>query len=161
MKQIIILLVIIMTVSCAKQRDPSDMHFETEEIYETDLDYDAKTMGVNYADLSIQKLSEYFELIQLQQQHPEFDDDIQLQISGLIKDSTILKAYPEPFSITNIEPADSIIKLSDSLHSVTLYFDVLSNNKTSKDSIVALITTKTILLDAQEVVSTKVTFQKD
>lgn len=157
MKQIVYILVIILVVSCANESKRSESSVHEIEV-STDINDDFKSENFNPTVLASEKLTEYFDLIKLKQEHPEFREDIELQLESYSANSILLNT--NTFSIENIRSADSPEIISDSLQSVVLYFDILSENYITKDSILAFITTKTILMDTQSAVSTKVRFQK-
>ena len=105
--------------------------------------------------LSIQKLNEYFELIQLKQQHPEFKSDINAQLLSFTTDSLSLLNYEDGFTISNIEQSGKRKAISDSVDVFTLKYTVTIGSKVFQDSVLTRIINGTDYLQTVEVVSIK------
>lgn len=162
MRKGIYILVCLLWISCANETKSSKFEMADEEFLETpmlEVDMDVSKTIKTQESLAINKLLDYVDLIKLKNQHPEFREDIMLQLQALTKDTLVLP-YTQIVAIQNIRQSDSAIHVNDTLQHLHLYFDVISNNKTYPDSIRALITSRTILLDDKPVISSKVRFEK-
>ncbi len=162
MKKIMYILMFLLWFSCANETKNKSLEVATEEAYEIPIiepnNDDSKVF--NYETLASKKLMDYFELVRLRQEHPEFKKDITLQLQNLFHDTFYLTNYQHVESITNIKQMEEIIKISDSVQKIKLYFDVNTDNKTYKDSTLAIITTKSVIIDGDTLTSTKVAFEK-
>lgn len=106
-------------------------------------------------DFSTQKLNEYVELIQLKQQHPEFESDINAQLLSFTKDNELIFNYDNGFTISNIEQIGKPERASDSVEIFTLKFTVETNSRTFKDSILTRVTSHSDYLQSVEAVTLK------
>ena len=173
MRKIVYIFIGLFIVSCAKNEaskstDAYAVEALEDDIYEYEiaekdlkLNYNiGKSTNNEYQNLAITKLKEVSDLIHLKQEHPEFKEDIEAQLSALIQKDTNLKFSNSQISIENISQKGDIKKVSDSVQSVTLYFDIVSEKQTLKDSLNALITTKTVVLDGNSIKTNKIRFSE-
>ncbi len=150
------------SLSCANESkhsksDGSQFEMTEEPNLEITLD---ESKEFNFETLASQKLQEYFDLIRLLKLHPEFKEDILLQLHNFSPDNSEQENYLDADSIYNIRQVDKAIIISDSVQKLKLYFDTTSANNIKKDSFYAVITTKEIMLDNLSTLSTKMKFQK-
>lgn len=158
-----ILFVILVTVSCnnsynsesLKASDVAEEELE-EAVAEAD---DGKT--VDYEAIAKQKLQEYVDLKLLQQQHPEFKSGITAKLEALSEDD--IDIFPDSLEtdIKNISQISEARRLNDSVTELRLSFDIVSEKSTRKDTLYALILSRTIQLDGLERISTKMTFRRN
>ena len=113
-----------------------------------------------YQQITTQKLQDYFDLSALQQQHPEFKEEITAQLQELSKDILIIADSTQQVIIENVQQLSEIKRVSDSVQRIKIRFDIRTNDNVKSDSITALITTKKIRLDDKEVISTKILFER-
>jgi hypothetical protein len=163
-------------VSCAKHEASKIIDAKAVESIETEENYDYigttddtmlnfkfnidNSTNNEYQSLAITKLQEVSDLITLKQEHPEFKEDIETQLSALILKDTNLKFLDSNCSIENISQKGGIKRVSDSVQHRTLYFDIVAEKQTIKDSLNALIITKTVIIDGSSVKTNKIRFSK-
>ena len=156
MKRLLLIICGLLIVSCANET--RSMKYEAAEV----SDYDEAFYETNYSfeTISEQKLKEYFDLLKLKQAHPDFKEDIVLQLKKFSSDSTIGLNYPKDFSIENISQVGPMQRLSDSVQHIKLSYDVVGTTKTFKDSILVIISQKNIRLDSEVITSTQIRFDR-
>jgi len=164
MNRLIYIFVVLFIASCANNRKEAateavDME-QSETVLESTAFEDAAIETFTFQHLTEQKLQDYFDLLVLQQQHPEFIDDIRIQLQELSKDSVIKADFPQKVDIQNVQQVGETLQVSDSIQKIRLRFDIIANNSIKKDSITAIIKTKKVSLDNEEFISTKVKFTK-
>ena len=167
-KMLTYLSLLLLVISCAKNKNEAPIEnekaVEIDQI-ETVLESTATSEDVRetfeYQQLTTQKLQDYFDLLVLQRQHPEFKEDITTQLKELSKDSIKISETVQQITITNVQQIGAVKHLSDSLQKIVMRFDMISGNAVKSDSITALISTKKIHLDNREVTATKVLFSKE
>lgn len=160
MKKLIYIIYILIFISC--KDNVANKSFESP-ILEVEDDVEEFQYSINsgvntYQNLSIQKLQDYFDLIKLQEKHPEFKDDILLQIRMISNDT--IPNYIGNFSIENIHQSGKVEIVSDSVQKIKLVYDVVSESYKGVDSIFAVIIFKAIQLEGVETISNKVMFSK-
>jgi hypothetical protein len=120
-----------------------------------------KTNSSSLEAISIQKLNEYFELVQLKQQHPDFTKDINAQLLSFTNDSLTTKNYKKGFSISNITQSGTRKIVSDTVKIFTLTYTVTTDSEVFQDSVLTSINSVTSYLQSVEAVSIKkVRFEK-
>ncbi len=165
MKKLVNIFVVLLIISCANERK-SEAPIEvvnmekTETVLENSAMEDVKE-AFTFQHLTEQKLQDYFDLLVLKQQHPEFIDDIRAQLHELSEDSIIISYFPQEVDIKNVQQIGETQQISDSIQKIKLRFDISTNDSVKKDSIIAIIKTKRITLDNEELISTKVVFTKE
>lgn len=105
--------------------------------------------------ISTQKLNEYFELVKLKQQHPEFESDINEQLLSFTTDSLSVLKYGSDFTISNIQQTGNRKIISDSVEVFTLKYTVTTDSKVFQDSILTHVTSVTHYLQSVEAVNIK------
>ncbi|WP_282135636.1 hypothetical protein [Seonamhaeicola maritimus] len=115
----------------------------------------------NYETLSAQKLSEYFDLLKLKSQHPDFEEDIVAQLNNYTSEQLIGFKINDDFEIQNIRLNGEQIKIADTLSKLQIEFDINSKFVNIKDSVFAYITSNTIVVDGKELKSNKVRFSRE
>jgi hypothetical protein len=105
--------------------------------------------------ISTQKLNEYFELVKLKQQHPEFESDINEQLLSFTTDSLSVLKYGSDFTISNIQQTGNRKIISDSVEVFTLKYTVTTDSKVFQDSVLTRITSRADYLEAVEAVTIK------
>ena len=150
---------VILLLSCAneaKRNDASIMDFEeTNKVKQVHFD-----KLTDYESIASLKLEEYFDLLKLQQKHPDFKEDIILKLQEFSHDSLINYDISKIKSLENIKQVGNTEQLSDSVKKILLTFNITTNNTVVQDSIFAIITSKTILLDNKETTSNKITLSR-
>ena len=148
-------------ISNAKPEAPAEMEIDEEmslEFNEQKLEF--AVFKSPLMSVTEQKVEEYFDLIQLKKQHPEFEEDIKTQLQQFSSDSTIGMNYAKDFKIENLIISNPFETLSNQSKSAKLYFDVVNDENRVKDSIYAVIKQKDTLIDGKTISSYKVRFKK-
>lgn len=154
MKQLLGFVLLCLVISCANNSmEKTNANADTSEMLESELNDRDFTLE----DLVSEKLLGYFELLKLQKEHPEFKDAIELDVNNYLK-KEFIKFDTSNVMIKNIRNVGEVMIISDSVQSQKLYFDLVFEDKTITDSLQALITLNTLILDGFEVKNTKVTF---
>jgi len=115
---------------------------------------------LKYEKLSKLKFTNYIDLLRLKGKHPEFIEDIEVQIHQLSKDSIVAMYNHDDFSVENIHQEGGIKQVSDSLKKIKLVYEIVSKSNKITDSVFANIFTKTIIVDNKTITSNKVIFSK-
>jgi len=163
MKKFIYIYVLIFIAACSNQPKKEAAIEEDIKKYETVLENSAledMAEEFTYQHLTKQKLQDYFDLLTLQQEHPEFGEDLALQLQELSHDTLNISIASQEVSIENLQQIGATIKISDSIQRIRLLFDIIVEGSKKSDSITAVISTKKVYLDQKEVISTKVVFEK-
>ncbi len=167
MKKLLYISFALFIISCANNKKEPAMDtvesVEMEQKKTTILESTAMedmSATFQYQQITTQKLQDYFDLLALQQQHPEFKKEITTQLQELSKDILIIKDSTQQVIIENVQQLSEIQRVSDSVQKIKIRFDIRTNNNVKNDSITAIITTKKIRLDDKEVISTKILFEK-
>lgn len=109
-----------------------------------------------YATITKQKLQEYFDLTALKNKHPEYSETILEQLKQITKDSILLPRGQDSVAVKNLTPLGSIRKINDTLQLQKFTYSIASKTIFKTDTLTAYISTKPLLVDGIEVVSTKV-----
>jgi len=161
MKKVIYVMICMLWLTCANETknksESVEYRMEAISAEEDDISMDLKP--INYEQLAEHKLMEYFDLLRLKQEHPEFEKDIISQLQGFSNDSESIDSYEKIDSIINIRQLGKLIKESDSIQKMRLYFDIVSGITTTSDSVMAIITIKFITVEGRKIPSTKVMFK--
>ena len=167
MKKLLYISIAIFIISCANNRKEAAIDavesVEMEQNETTILESTAmEDMSVTfqYQQITTQKLQDYFDLSVLQQQHPEFKEEITTQLQELSKDNLIIADSTRQVIVENVQQLSEIQRVSDSVQRIKIRFDIRTNDNVKNDSITAIITTKKIRLDDKEVISTKILFER-
>ncbi len=158
MRQLIYLFGILLCFSCSNRK--SSMKSEDIMINESTLNNNNRSQVNSYEKLSIQKLAIYFDLLKLKKEHPEFKNDILIQLKELSKGSILKNNFTSNFTIKNIHQIGDEIIINDSIKKIQLTYQITSKSIKKNDSIYAYIYTKNIFLNAQKKVSNKIKFSK-
>lgn len=157
MKKVSIIILLIFIFSCSKARKEADM-MKNEVLIETTNEDSYEEF--EFQNISKQKLQDLYDLLVLQNKHPEFTTDIIKQLKEISKDSISISNKIENITINNIAVIESIQKISDSIQIQKIDFDITSNLGTSKDTLLVMIKTKKVRIDDEQFESTQVTFKK-
>ncbi len=166
MKRPLYFLLLLFVLSCAKNKSETPardiLEMEAEEaVSEAKPILGNTSETFEYQHLTTQKLQDYFDLLLLQQQHPEFKKSITIQLQKLLKDSIALSHPVQEITIQNVQQIGNIQHVSDSIQKMKVHFDMIADNDTKSDSIVVFIKTKKIVLDGNTVIAAKLMFSKE
>jgi len=112
-------------------------------------------------DLAKQKLQDYLDLIVLRNAHPAFESDIKSQLQKLSNDGSLLLSNDRDAVYENIRLKNIVTTSEDIEQKVAFYVDIISEGNRTTDSITAILTKKRIDIDGEELISTKVRFEKN
>ncbi|AVI50014.1 hypothetical protein C5O00_02055 [Pukyongia salina] len=128
---------------------------EADMSEETTLSLDGTLL---YDKIITQKLQEYVDLQNLLIEHPEFRGELQKSLEQLARDSLIFSAN-EAVTISDITRMDDAEIVSDSLKRIPFSFNIVTESGTRKDSLIAVIRTKTVQIDGVNMDSYKISFE--
>ncbi|BAO74838.1 hypothetical protein WPG_0608 [Winogradskyella sp. PG-2] len=132
----------------------------TEELDAEDID-DYEIAPSFNAPLVSQKLQDFYDLLALQNQHPEFTNEVVKQLKSYTNDNINSFKVNEAIIINNIKQLGEMIRVNDSTQKIKLEYSKMVNNLITVDTIYAILTTKAIMIDNETLVSNKVHFSKD
>lgn len=164
LRHIILFIASILFAGCAmdtnKSKSESLDAFVTEEAgsieeYVTDVEYEFNNQLLN------QKLQDFYDLLALQSEHPEFNKEVAEQLKNFTNDSINKFKNDDFFIIKNIKQIDDVVFVNDSVQKIKLSYDKVSENSKSTDTIYAIITKKQIKVDNETLISNKIQFSKE
>ena len=149
MRKLIILLIPILIISCStKENSSSDSKFApTKDSFSTE-------------NLIEKKFKEFYDLNTLLKSYPEFKEDIEKRIENFTTGTRDIFEINDSIKILNIRQKGAFIKVSDSVDMTHVLFDVITDTHIKTDSVLAFITKKKVLIDDEEVISSKVKFTR-
>lgn len=162
MKKLIYIFIVLILVSCNNHAE-KNIDINVLEMNEGDYEVEISESGESiensfiYENLSSQKLQEMYDLISLKLENPEFEETIKLQLKTYTNDSISIP-NSSGVLIKNIKLKGEVIKVSDSVQKMKLYYDVVSNNSIQKDSIWATITINETMFEGKKIKSKKIKF---
>lgn len=130
-----------------------------EEIDDMDS-HQIKNVNFSLTTLAEQKLQEYYDLSLLQKQHPEFENDIKLQLTKLADAPLNLPHTVKEVHIKNTIEID-YQKMTDSTSKLRLRYEITSEQGSTFDTISVIIKTKTITVNNVTITTNKLTFKSD
>ena len=170
LKHITLFIVSILFAGCAmenkKAKNESYDVFATEEAEASeevealeevaaDAEYEFSNQLVN------QKLQDFYDLLALQSEHPEFNNEVSNQLKNFTNDSINKFKNDDFFIIKNIKQIGDVVFVNDSVQKIKLSYDKVSENSKSTDTIYAIITKKQIKVDDETLISNKIQFSKN
>ncbi|MDO5978079.1 hypothetical protein [Flavivirga spongiicola] len=159
MKKLGYLLIFVILGSCMNNKDENRESAAPMMVEESDdlSGYETKNTGFSITTLAEQKLQEYYDLSLLQKHHPEFENDIKLQLNKLADTLLILPNTTREIIIKNVTKID-YQKITDSTSKLRLHYEVISDRGNTFDTISAIIKTKTIMVNNETITTRKLTF---
>lgn len=155
MKKLIYIFIVQIVVSCNNMKDNAPSVNADYEVLKTEKII-AKPNFI-YEELAIQKLQEMYDLISLKEQHPEFSKAIKSQLKAYTNDSIGIPNSKD-ILIKNIKLKGEVVKVSDSVQKMKLFYDIISNSSIKQDSIWAIIMTNKIDFEGKKIESKKIKF---
>ncbi|MFD2916397.1 hypothetical protein [Psychroserpens luteus] len=157
MKKTLYILLLFSFMTC-KNNEAMKMESTDMEVMSVKDENDFDRVMLSSEAISIKKLEEYMNLIQLKQEHPEFEDDIILQLRNFTLDSLAALNYPKGFTISDVKIKGKPRPLTNTQELLSLKFTVISPSKTFKDSIGVMIKSEPIELDGKTQISREILF---
>lgn len=165
LKHIALLLLSLLLSACAmdnksvkSSNETIEMTTSAEEMISSESIDDKSAINT---PLINQKLQDFYDLIALQNQHPEFTNEVKAQLKTFTKDSIAHFKTENTVIIKNLKPIGTVIQINDSTQKIKMTYNKVVNNAKIADTIYAIITNKKILIDNETLVSNKVHFSKD
>lgn len=151
MKKLAYLYIFIFLFACSKSKEMDNAVYDVAEI-------EVATETFENENMLQQKLQDYYDLVTLKENYPEFNEEINNQLNTLITDSLQTNSNKK-VSIKNLTLSKTEVK-DPTTKELYLYFDVIDNDIAKKDSIIAVMTTKNVFIDSIKTVATKIKFKK-
>ena len=149
MRKLIILFIPLLIVSCmSKENSRSDSRFLPEKV-----DFSTE-------NLIEKKFKEFYDLNTLLKNYPQFKESIENRIDNFTTGERRIFEINDSITILNIRQKGAFIKVSDSVDMTHVLFDIINDTQIKTDSVVAFITKKKVLIDDEEVTSSKVKFTR-
>ena len=98
--------------------------------------------------------------LQLKNAHPDFEENIITQLQELSQNEILEINSVKDGKIGNIQVTDEIIIVSDSIEKIKVNYDLVTSEKTIKDSIYAYKISSTTVIDNVTFPSLKIKFSK-
>jgi len=166
LRHIAIIMTTLLFVACAmdtgktKSVEASDILVVEEELSAPEVS-ELETVPNISTELIHQKLQDFYDLVALQNEHPEFNDEVGKQLKHYIKDD-ISNYTKEDFAvIKNIRQIGQTKFVNDSIRKIKLSYNKVSGTAKSTDTIYAIITNKKVNLDNEVLISSKIQFSKE
>jgi len=158
MKRIINLIMALIITSCANEN--KNIPLEKMESLNDDYMSNAieKPEAFMYQHIYTEKLQNYFDLLHLHTSHPEFREDIEIQLKNISEGTDLSLNYDNKITVNNIQNTGDLKIISDSVSTTTLHFDRVSQGEVTPDSIKAKVIKRVIIINDAEEIATKVTF---
>ena len=148
-------------VSCASDTNKakSENVFTTEDVGEMEV---APILDDEISDQLIsEKLQDFYDLMALQNEHPEFMEEVSKQLKVYTNDSISNYKANDFTIIKNIKQLGRIVIVNDSVKKIKLSYEKSENNIKRIDTIYAIITNKSVTVDNEVLISNKVRFSKN
>ncbi|NMH87341.1 hypothetical protein [Flavivirga algicola] len=159
MKKLGYILIFAMLSSCMKNKEFNKEIAPFVLTEDVDDSYLIENSHFNITTLARQKLQEYYDLSLLQKYHPEFENDIKIQLSKLSDTVPNIPNTSREIVIKNVSEIDNQ-KLTDSTSKLQLRYEVISEQGSTFDTISAILKTKTVILNNNRVTTNKLTFKR-
>lgn len=149
---------ILLCASCANNN--KEMNVQADSNLKGDAYLNIEEREISLEEFTVQKFHEYFELLQLNKEHPEFNEAIIKRLSTFSFQPLLEVDGLATISLKNIYQKGKIEQVSDSVQKLKLLFAIVNGDKEMKDSVYASIISKTIQIEGVEILSSKVIFSK-
>jgi hypothetical protein len=138
-----------------------EIAFDKKILYDAEINANSDVEYVMNKPLVNQKLQEFYDLLALQNHHPEFTGVVAEQLKNYTKDSVSNFKTDKVVIIKNIRQLGYVIAINDTTQKIKLTYTKMVKNIKTVDTIYALIFNKTILIDNEPLTSSKVRFSKN
>ncbi|WP_179008767.1 hypothetical protein [Winogradskyella forsetii] len=163
-KHSILILTFMLLTACAmdnKNMKSSESSDEVVALEDEDIIVDDDAKSAINLSLINQKLQDFYDLIALKNQHPEFTNEVTEQLKNYTKDSINNYIDDDASVIKDIRQSGKATQVNDSTQKMKLIYNREIENTVISDTIYAIITHKIIKIDNESLVSKKVHFSKD
>jgi hypothetical protein len=159
MRRIWMLVLLFVIVSCSDNKAPT---MNTKKLKSRGWLNKTRDSLSNYSFESLveKKFKEFYNLNVLLKDYPDFKNDIESRIENFTTGRRKIFQINDSIKVVNIRQKGPFIKVSDSTDMTQVLFDVITDTEIKTDSVTAFITKKKLLIDGEEVTSTKVKFTR-
>ncbi len=163
MKQLVYIVFIAFLIGCNNTSEENSLatsdSTESEFIEETA----ATTIeeAFPYATITQQKLQEYFDLLAIKNEHPEFAETISAQLRQITTDSILLPNEQDSVAVKNLSAVGPFIKINDTLQKQSFLYTLASKTIFKTDTLTAHIITKPIEIEGDRTLAIKLVFKKN
>lgn len=162
MKQICYLLVlVILSCNSGMESDQTKSVSVLESEENTSLSASDLSVAVNLDNIAAQKLQEYADLLALEIQHPEFKEAVQERLMVFSENRLWDGMSSANMQIEDVTQLGSVQMVSDSVQKIRYSFTMVTDNARQKDTLIAVILSRKIALPEGEMMSYKITFEKE
>ncbi|WP_299709813.1 hypothetical protein [uncultured Tenacibaculum sp.] len=154
MKQLLYIILVLLFMACANKEMNKTYDFVAESYTET------SSLETTNSEVISEKFNRYFELLQLKRTHPDFEENIVTQLQELSQNEIFEINSVKEAKIGNIQVTDQIIIVSDSIEKIKVNYNLVTSEKTIKDSIYAYKISSTTVIDNVTFPSLKIKFSK-
>jgi len=171
MKRLCYILITLTLVACSEGHKSKEFVKSADvSLEETSMEVVEEGLGtaINFEMLATQKLQDYVDLLILQQQHPEFREELRLQLLRLSADTLLVPSHltmgeagNSEISISGLVQLGEVETVSDTVQKVTFSFKLNSETTVRVDTLKAIFTTQKVVIDGLQHTTTKVTFEEN
>ena len=165
MRKLIYIFTLLIIYGCSNNETKStDSNFILD--VEEELEMTPKALRTSVStftqlDMTKDKLQEYYDLSLLKQQHPEFENDISLQIELLSKIEAELPKTARTVTIEQLNLIDAPKVLSDSVTKIRFQFRYSVDANTLIDTLSAQIITRLIQIEGKTSEARSISFYNE
>ena len=167
-KHITLLLIAILLSACAMEnKSNNNIEAATEPVELSDEEISIENVEIFKIEPQLntplinQKLQDFYDLIALQNKHPEFTDDVAAQLKNYTNDSITDFTGGKTVVIKDLKQLGNIVIINDNIQKIKLTYNKVFEHTKTADTIFATITYKTIIIDDEQLVSNKIHFSKN
>jgi len=162
MKRVLYSILILFFFSCTNaSKNEASPTLDVSENEKTVEEIEETTEAFTYQNLSKQKLQEFYDLLLLQKNHPEFNEDISIQLKGISEKNINVPKTATQVSVKEIKQLKENEVISDSITKVFFEYKLDFNGVTKIDTITAIVITKQVLINDEQQIFTKLKFVKN
>ena len=155
MKKTLIVALIIL-YGCSNSKNEKSMEYsDIEEIsIESSDNYAPEKPNFSEFNIIEEKLQDLYDISFYVSKHPEFENDVLKDNSGLIEN------LDEAAIISNLKPLTPIEAINDSIKSVVIEYAIKSGQLKRIDTVKAILSSKKIIIENEEISSLDIRFSK-
>jgi hypothetical protein len=135
-----------------------EVDFDKKIVFDEEVIANYEVENIINKPLINQKLQDFYDLIALQNQHPEFNNEVMEQLKNYTNDSIINYTTDKVVIIKNLQQIGETSIINNSTQKIKLRYTKVSENIEITDTIYAIITSKPIMINNESLVSNKVRF---
>ena len=157
----------VLLINCAMEnrspnsKDLDDIILIEEAVEAAEAVADYESSPTFNEELINQKLQDFYDLVALHSEHPEFMDEVSSQLKNFTNDSISNYKTTDFAVVKNVRQLGKTVFVNDSIQKVKLAYDKVVGSTKTRDTIYAIITKKMVTLDEEILISNKVQFSKN